>query len=53
MVVCQKKGSKLSKPRPAISPMRSAAVPADALTMVPMRMAFAGSLTEKILKLKW
>src|SRR5690606_3743455 len=44
LVVCQKNGSKLSKPRSAISPMRSAALPAEAETIVPMRMDFAGSL---------
>ncbi|MNL63297.1 hypothetical protein D3C87_1874230 [compost metagenome] len=45
LVVCQKNGSKLSKPRSAICPMRSAACPLVALTMVPMRMDFAGLLT--------
>ncbi|MNL23095.1 hypothetical protein D3C87_1444640 [compost metagenome] len=46
LVVCQKKGSKLSNPRSAISPIRSAALPADALIMVPIRMDLAGSLTK-------
>src|SRR3954468_2031966 len=42
LVVCQKNGSKLSKPRSAMAAMFSGALPSDALIMVPMRTACAG-----------
>src|SRR3954470_10213107 len=42
LVVCQKKGSKLSKPRSAMAAMFCGAWPSVALIMVPIRTAWAG-----------
>src|SRR5687768_3866662 len=49
LVVCQKNGSKLSKPRSAMAAIFSAAWPDVAWIMVPMRMALAGLVMGKFL----